>query len=142
MIAAIERSILQLDSLPLDCENLIRVIATLLDRDGVPYKAHQGAMWVKGIGHVEPHCWLVLDGGRTVDFRARLWLGEEERVPHGIFVPTDSQVYTSYKTFNAVVHPVVVFALTGSRLEHFPTLGSTGTVRHSSKSLKQITSYA
>ncbi|QOI07880.1 hypothetical protein D5S10_29565 (plasmid) [Pseudomonas savastanoi] len=109
----------RLDALGLDCENLVRVIATLLSAKGASYEAHRGSLWVKGIGHVDPHHWIVLSSGETVDFRARLWLGNEAHIPHGVFTPTHAQIYTSHSTFSAVVHEVVFFALTGVRICNF-----------------------
>lgn len=112
----------ELDSIALDGENLTRLVATLLDRDNTPYQAHRGSMWVKGVGHVDPHCWLILGTGEIVDFRAQMWLGKDDRVPHGVFLPTHAQVYTSECLFSAVLHPVVVYALTGRRLEDYSSL--------------------
>nr|QOQ33351.1 hypothetical protein [Pseudomonas syringae pv. actinidiae] len=109
----------RLDALGLDCENLVRVIATLLSVSGASYEAHRGSLWVKGVGHVEPHHWIVLSNGETVDFRAQLWLGNEPNIPHGVFTPTHAQIYTSHSTFSAVVHEVVFFALTGVRICDF-----------------------
>jgi len=122
MKTLIEQHATRLDVLPLDCENLIRVVATLLSRDGTPYEAHRGSLWVKGVGHVEPHCWIVLESGEVVDFRVRFWLGNDAKIPHGVFIPTESQIYTSHSTFSAALHDVVFFALTNVRPENFPSL--------------------
>jgi hypothetical protein len=119
MKTLLDQHAIRLDALGLDCENLVRVTATLLSANGTSYEAHRGSLWVKGIGHVEPHHWIVLSSGETVDFRARLWLGNEAHIPHGVFTPTHAQIYTSHSTFSAVVHEVVFFALTGVRIGDF-----------------------
>ena len=36
-----------------------------------------------------PHFWIMLHDGRYIDYRARMWLGEAEHIPHGIFKPED-----------------------------------------------------
>ena len=39
-----------------------------------------------------PHFWIALPDGRYIDYRARMWLGEAEHIPHGIFNPQDYSV--------------------------------------------------
>ena len=35
------------------------------------------------------HFWIALPNGDYIDYRARMWLGDNADVPHGIFNPVD-----------------------------------------------------
>lgn len=122
MMTPFHCALAELDSIPLECADLTRVIATVLNRDRVPYTAHRGSMWVKGIGHVDPHNWIELETGQIIDFRVRMWLGNEVEVPHGVFLPETHQVYSSRSRFSAVMHPVEFYALTRKKLEDFTAI--------------------
>lgn len=122
MMTPFQSTLVELDSIPLECADLTRVIATVLNRDRVPFTAQRGSMWVKGIGHVDPHNWIELETGQIIDFRVRMWLGNDVLVPHGVFLPETHQVYSSLGKFYAVMHPVEFYALTGKKLEHFTAI--------------------
>lgn len=82
------------DSLPLECDGLTRVISTLFQRDGIPHGVNIGALSVAGVGTIPHHWWIALPNGQVCDYRARMWLGKTEQVPHGIFAPDLCHVYS------------------------------------------------
>ncbi|MBS4161489.1 hypothetical protein GWP49_30920, partial [Klebsiella pneumoniae] len=45
---------------------------------------------------VTPHFWVVLDDGWLVDLRLRMWLGDHDNIPHGVFHP-DNEPGLFYK---------------------------------------------
>lgn len=80
----------RLDTLPLECDGMTRVISILLTRDAVAHNVVVGRLTVADIGIIPYHWWIELTGqfdGWFVDYRARLWLGETAAVPHGVFRP-------------------------------------------------------
>lgn len=81
-----------LDQLALECDGLSRVVAALLSREGIEHQAHQGTLQTPQ-GRIGLHCWVELPDGAIIDFRARMWLGEE--APHGIFYPDKESRYES-----------------------------------------------
>lgn len=70
--------------LPLECDGLTRVISFRLRELEVPHSIMVGAAFT-GKRQVKPHWWIEMFDGRSVDYRARMWLGDEPLIPHGIF---------------------------------------------------------
>ena len=110
-----------LDRLPLECDGLTRVISTLLTRDGVAHQAMAGALLVPGVGDIGLHWWIDLVDGRRVDYRARMWLGGSEKVPHGVFTPGDEVQYSG-QPVDAVLDPALFWILSNIHLAVYPTL--------------------
>jgi hypothetical protein len=82
--------IVRMDSQPLECDGLTRVLVYLLSKEGVEHRAMQGTVWHNEKQEGIPmHYWIELDGG-ILDFRARMWLGNTPDVPHGFFNPADT----------------------------------------------------
>ncbi|WP_223821873.1 hypothetical protein [Paenibacillus peoriae] len=54
---------------------------------------------------IQPHLWIKLSDRMIVDYRARMWLGDGEEIPHGIF---DSRQWelVRYKGNECVPFPV------------------------------------
>lgn len=73
-----------LDALRLECDGMTRVISSLLQRDGVAHAAMVGRLDVDQVGSIALHHWIELPDGRRIDLRARMWLGNDARVPHGV----------------------------------------------------------
>lgn len=111
----------QLDSLPLECDGLARVISSLLRREEIDHIVHVGAVSIEDAGNIRPHFWVELADGRILDFRARMWLPGGDGVPHGVFTPEPHQQYASEGTLDAASeHPLVFWALAGKPIEEFP----------------------
>lgn len=89
----LEANLLIFDDLCLDCDGISDLISLYLDREGLSHRYLQGSVLdTLGGDLVSPHCWIEIDG-RVIDFRLRKWLEHDDRVPHGLFVPTDQFRY-------------------------------------------------
>ena len=64
----------------LECDGFTRVAHYVLNKNGISHQCFRGTVTVGGrtISH-----WWIKSGSMTVDFRLRMWMGEN--VPHGIF---------------------------------------------------------
>lgn len=86
MIRRIESALLYLDDCGLECDGMTHAISFLLNDAGIAHQRMIGAaIDLYGGGTVFPHCWIVLSPGLVIDFRLRMWLGDHEHIPHGIF---------------------------------------------------------
>lgn len=71
----------------LECDGFTRVAYTLLHRHGITARALIGSLSVQG--KVIPlHFWLEVDE-YLIDYKARMWLGESESIPHGVMLKSD-----------------------------------------------------
>ncbi|KGG87403.1 hypothetical protein P245_20280 [Comamonas thiooxydans] len=85
-----------LDGLRQECDGMCRCVSTLLTRDVVPHRIHAGYVVAHSIGKsISPHLWIELEGGVFFDLRARMWLGNHESIPHGLFRPRADVEYFS-----------------------------------------------
>ncbi|MFN9475141.1 hypothetical protein [Acidovorax sp.] len=111
----------RLDPLPLECDGMTRVLSTLLARDEIPHHVVVGSLTVNGAGSIDLHWWIELLDGRVCDLRARMWLGTEDRVPHGCFLPEGQQQYEARSVLEAqALHPGIFAILAGAPMESFP----------------------
>ena len=86
----------ELDVLRQECDGMSRCVSALLKRDGIPHKVHSGYVVAHSTGKsIRPHFWIELDKGVFFDLRARMWLGDHESIPHGLFRPTADVEYIS-----------------------------------------------
>ena len=74
-----------LESASLECDGFTLVASMLLEREGVPHQRRLGRVTVEGVGDIAHHYWIELRDGRLCDFKARMWLGDDPGVPHGVF---------------------------------------------------------
>jgi hypothetical protein len=74
-----------LESASLECDGFTLVASMLLEREGVPHQRRLGRVTVEGVGDIAYHYWIELRDGRLCDFKARMWLGDDPGVPHGVF---------------------------------------------------------
>lgn len=113
------------DALQLECDGLTRVLSTLMQRDGIDHRVLVGELEVIGIGTIPYHWWIELPDGTLCDFRARMWLGDHEDVPHGVFLPSPSLKYRASKEREPCsigLIPTFFHALTGAPLAGCPPL--------------------
>lgn len=112
-----------LDTLPLECDGMTRVISALLEREGIDHQAYMGSLVVPHVGRIGLHAWIDVEGDpvQRIDLRARMWLGEDARVPHGVFEPSPAAVYDGHP-FEAYMDPIVLQILCGKSLDDFDRL--------------------
>jgi len=79
----------ELDASYLECDGLTRVISSLLSTARIPHKVFVGAVSHTNGKKISPHLWIELDSGKVIDYRLRMWLGQQTDIPHGIFDPSD-----------------------------------------------------
>lgn len=117
---ALEQWLSPLDAAALECDGFSRVASTLLQREKVQHQTVVGSLDVKGVGRIPLHVWLAFDDGSICDFRARMWLGDAESVPHGVFFPGECQTYSVREIVNTAPLSEVIFTiLTGLEQSSF-----------------------
>lgn len=84
------------ENLPLECDGMSRVLTYALKALKVKHQLMIGHFTVDGSKAVPIHWWIVLEDGKYIDYRARMWGGSHDYIPHGIFNPADFKrvVYT------------------------------------------------
>jgi hypothetical protein len=92
---AIEQWLTPLDGAALECDGFSQVASMLLHRESIPHQIVLGSLTVDGVGQIPVHFWITFNDGSICDFRARMWLGSTEAVPHGVFLPNACQTYTA-----------------------------------------------
>lgn len=74
------------DALPVECDGATRLVSLALHEAGIEY-----SVWNGVIPNGLPHWWVMLlcqEGLVRVDYRLRMWLGEN--APHGVFLAVAS----------------------------------------------------
>lgn len=78
----------ELDDAPLQCNGVSFAVSAALNRAGILHRIYLGHVQDKNTRSiVTPHLWVALDDGWVIDYRLRMWLGDEDSVPHGVFHP-------------------------------------------------------
>lgn len=67
----------------LECDGMTRVISSILSRCHIAHTIQQGFISTS-FGEIA-HFWIALEDEFLIDYRARMWLGHEPAVPHGVF---------------------------------------------------------
>lgn len=71
---------------PVECDGFIRLVHTALVNAGIEHFCYLGRLESRVSKLEIPiHFWISLPDGRIIDYKARMWIGEVETVPHGIF---------------------------------------------------------
>lgn len=104
-----------LDAAKVECDGFARLASTLLAAAGIEYQVFKGALLVHGVGTIQPHWYLQLADGSICDFRARMWLGNDECVPHGVFHPSKSQSYIPHQELHLRSLDGVLFEILSGR---------------------------
>lgn len=84
----LEAVLMALDDCQLECNGMTWAISHLLKEANVQHDCMYGYVQDKQTKDiVAPHFWVVLNDGWLVDLRLRMWLGDHDSIPHGIFYP-------------------------------------------------------
>jgi len=78
------RQLQKYSELPLECDGLTRVLIYVLNQMRVKHSVYVGTILYGG-KKMTPHFWIKLQDGRIIDYRARMWLGDQKEIPHGVF---------------------------------------------------------
>ncbi len=85
--ARLEMLLDPLDTAPVECDGMTRLVVTLLARNRLPYQAYVGTLTFEG-GSIA-HFWVESEHLR-IDYRARMWFNGDKRLNHGVFEIKDS----------------------------------------------------
>lgn len=98
------------DAAPVECDGFTRLAHTALTNAGVQHSCMLGRLVsADGQRRTPVHLWIELPDGRLIDYRARIWLGDADSVPHGIF---DRAGYSEWTYSGEIIdlpilHPVL-----------------------------------
>lgn len=71
---------------PVECDGFARLAHTALTHAGIEHTCMIGRIKSEDGHRCTPtHLWLELEDGRVIDYRARMWLGNTDCVPNGVF---------------------------------------------------------
>ena len=101
------------DNKALECDGFTRVASYLLTENNIEHTVMMGSLTLGDV--MEPHFWIVLfETDHIIDYRARMWFGEHDEVPHGVFLPWQwhDAVYAGTPV-TLMVNKFVYEALTG-----------------------------
>lgn len=101
------------ESLPVECDGMTRIVTYLLKQAGIRHKVMLGRISVEGKGEFEPHYWVELPSGEVVDYRSRMWFGNDRRIPQGVFRPEGTVVSYDGRSVSLPVSDTVFRILTG-----------------------------
>lgn len=87
----LEIDLMGLDDCQVECNGMSWAVSYLLDQSGIKHECMLGYVKSEHTGEaVTPHYWVALPGGWIIDLRLRLWLGDTDDVPHGLFHTSDA----------------------------------------------------
>lgn len=86
-LSDLEIEVLKLEDSAVECDGMTWLISYALRAAGVDFAVMQGYVQHQYMGLVAPHYWIEMPLGYVIDLRLRLWFGDEDEVPHGIFHP-------------------------------------------------------
>ncbi|WP_234265212.1 hypothetical protein [Hydrogenophaga sp. NFH-34] len=113
---------LAFDDLPLECDGMTKVMSAVLERDSIEHRCMVGSLSVEGAGTIPCHHWILMPDGHIIDLRARMWLGNDERVPHGFFKPKRGVFYNAVGNSPQRLMPLGFFVLANMDLASAPAL--------------------
>jgi hypothetical protein len=107
----------QFDTCALECDGMTFVLSALLESLGQPHQRMIGSVRSSiDDAVVSPHCWILLSDGMVVDYRLRMWLGQDAAIPHGVFAADQSAVvYTGQKSHARMPPAQVIDMLSDGR---------------------------
>lgn len=71
-----------------ECDGMTRICHTILSQHQIEHQSMIGTLQFDG-QNIKPHLWINLPSGYKIDYRARMWLNNNDKVPHGVFNPSD-----------------------------------------------------
>lgn len=108
-----------LDSLPVECDGMTRVITALLTQNGIEHKVMGGHLTDVSplqdknarLGPLTAyvHWWIELPSGHLIDYRARMWMGESAQ--HGVFIKDPTHFdYLNKEQANMGSYPIQILS--------------------------------
>ncbi|PSV00575.1 hypothetical protein [Photobacterium kishitanii] len=91
----------KLDSAPVECDGFVRLAAKVLFRHGQDFEVFKGSVHSRSGGYIPLHWWIE-SGGYIIDYRARLWMGDDAQ--HGLL---DKETVGDLYTGSPVHFPLI-----------------------------------
>jgi hypothetical protein len=109
------------DDTQTEADGLTRICNTVLVEHGIKHQPMAGTLARPKLNQLMPiHLWIDLPTGDRIDYRARMWLGNDG-VPHGIFKPQDfPDIIYKGSPIDLEPLPPEVFAALIFKFEGFP----------------------
>ncbi len=87
-----------------ECDGATLIISEILKRESIGHSIASGELYghnpdKKGAYII--HVWIILDTGEWVDFKARMWMGDD--APNGVFFPSPETL--KYYSKSIVITP-------------------------------------
>jgi hypothetical protein len=108
------------DLLHLECDGLTRILDYVLHQHSIRHKVCAGRISYPATGEsMAPHFWIEVpleEVVAVVDYRARMWLGDEADILHGIFraggsaVVYDGSSVVGWRTANKPLYELLIAA--------------------------------
>lgn len=87
----LELDLMGLEDCQVECNGMSWAISYLLDQACVEHDCVLGYVISEHTGEaVTPHYWITLPDGWIIDYRLRMWLGDTDEIPHGVFHETEA----------------------------------------------------
>jgi hypothetical protein len=111
------------DSTATECDGMTNLCHTILLQNNIDHQPMKGLLIYQEA--VVSHVWIDLSCDHSValcnriDYRARMWLGNSEEIPHGIFNPSlfPDVNYQGNPFYLKPLHPVIFDVLASTKLE-------------------------
>lgn len=82
----LELEALELEDCEIECNGMSWAFSYLMSKKGIMHECMAGYVTRRHTHEaVMPHYWIELPGGWILDLRLRIWLGDDDSVPHGVF---------------------------------------------------------
>lgn len=82
----VELEALVIDDCQLECNGISWALSHKLTEAGIEHECMAGYVLRAGTREIiSPHFWIELPGDWVLDLRLRMWLGDTDDVPHGLF---------------------------------------------------------
>ena len=101
----------------MECDGTSRAISTCLTALEIPHETAVGFLRLADGRQCRPHYWVRLPDGHILDIRARMWLGADSLVPHGIFMPAKGVEYVQDAQDHMTFSHVLFGLMTGLDLD-------------------------
>lgn len=126
-LSDLEIEVLKLEDSAVECDGMTWLISHALSAAKMEFTVMQGYVKHEFKGLVAPHFWIEMPLGYVIDLRLRMWLGDDEQVPHGIFHPDCHEEFRYVGTQTAGLQLSIALAnsLSDNRIErmripHYP----------------------
>lgn len=86
----LESLMLEIEQSPTECDGFVRLASFIFNQNNIPHTTYMGQLRLSSGKCIPMHFWIKVDQW-TIDYRARMWLGDEAM--HGVFCPPESHLY-------------------------------------------------